>query len=1112
MTSKLGFSETFKRIYKDPAEPEYTVIANATVQFIDYELDLSLPVEDWRTTGVSRPLAELAKPFQQHQRPDKQLELITLHPDQGDTPPKSLSSSSFECVFKVSYLKAFQILANQWLPMPFLAMNCQYEDGTLGLGLGPTDWCRGFITPLEGGKFRLTLAFDSSVKNDGSDDARNDVPDEDEDSAPAKSSAPYPALQPQNVDHRMMFALATHRDELDWFLGLPWVGKFLDSSCEAFKNHHPDQRMVEVVTPSGLDCADPRLAWEALFRTLMEGLEITGQVGLVQAVTLNSADSPIDVHLVLDLGSNRLTGLLVEDKPPSQIGEGIRLTDCYPLQIRDLSSPGHVYDEPMDSRIEFTIPSIGPLNWSRMARGAGESFIWPSPVRVGPEANRLAASSREENGPTGLSSPKRYLYDTRLRDEMQWYFNDSRPDSPGGGDLAASGYTPFLTRVNEAGFPVSALEDENLPRAMKEHVHDKSGTGGFRACYSLSSTMMFLLSEVISHALSTINSPVVREKRGVHPKVPRRLKSILLTVPTAMSVTEQNIYRTWARLAVQTVWEVLGWTDYYNVTDPSVIDFRLNPVVRADWDEATCTQMFWIFNELCNKFHGKAADFFKIMGRIRTIQTGPDKGDSVTCPTLRIASIDVGGATSDFSIITYAINERAQAGTHVKPYKTFRDGFKVAGDDVVRSIIKSFLLESLAERGALDEAGADVLRGKLSRLFEHHESDQAEVRAWRIQFIKKLAIPLAMRILNLYESVGLPIIDRDRKEPTAEEIQANPWLSKNYNEDNLPPLTLKIGEVLKKTPELEHTAAYLENIIRENGRSEFAFFDHEIQLEFSAVDNCVRTVMEKIILDMGEVIKLYDCDVLILTGRPSVWPALMRMPYAGMFVEPDRVVHIHHYKAGEKYPFLDENGFVLDPKVTVVIGAVIAAMADGRLVGINIDTSNLIPSPTLRYIGMLEGDGQLKNGSVWWSPGRADWAERPESSTSWHSEEIDLGFSAPVNIGARQLSDDRWPTARLYRLGFSSEDAVTRARGKLPYLINLAFDEAEPQEAKADEESVYEFYARNRPEEPWIVINSVRDNAGRELRPEYKNDLLVQLHTLRYSGGYWVDTGILSDI
>src|SRR5699024_4855870 len=120
----------------------------------------------------------------------------------------------------------------------------------------------------------------------------------------------------------------------------------------------------------------------------------------------------------LDLGNSRSTGMLVETLPQRQTN----LNDSYLLQIRDLSQPDRTYTGPFATRIEFAEATFGNPRLSARSGRSTPAFVWPSVVRVGPEAARLAQHSVGAEGNTGMSSPKRYLWDESPR-AQQWRFN-----------------------------------------------------------------------------------------------------------------------------------------------------------------------------------------------------------------------------------------------------------------------------------------------------------------------------------------------------------------------------------------------------------------------------------------------------------------------------------------------------------------------------------------------------------------------------------------------------------------------------------------------------------------------------------------------------------------
>ena len=120
---------------------------------------------------------------------------------------------------------------------------------------------------------------------------------------------------------------------------------------------------------------------------------------------------------MLDVGNSRTCGLLIE-----AAGElGINLNNSYELALRDLSHPEGVHTKPFESRVEFAQAWFGKNHLSRLG-GRADAFVWPTMTRVGPEATRLAARRRGTEGNTGMSSPKRYLWDEEPQ-TREWRFN-----------------------------------------------------------------------------------------------------------------------------------------------------------------------------------------------------------------------------------------------------------------------------------------------------------------------------------------------------------------------------------------------------------------------------------------------------------------------------------------------------------------------------------------------------------------------------------------------------------------------------------------------------------------------------------------------------------------
>ncbi|MDR2142047.1 MAG: virulence factor SrfB [Deltaproteobacteria bacterium] len=1052
----------------------YSVIAGAAIQFLDCDIDLSTPFG-----RGDKPLAKARMPFHVAKVSNKTDEsvLIPLNEsldNQGEYFDR-INNKPLPLHFEIEYLQAFNCLEGQWLPIPFLVETGQWDDHRPRFGYGPTDWVRGYISRLgseDSLRFRLTLAFDPQVESgDGNINAEGGV-------------VIYHALSESDVTGNSFFSLAAHERDNSWFIdSLPWVKEALRKVWERFKSKNPRKvisRVSDDFPEYAYDGATIFTEYMAVYETALWAINQSGGLSPVRVINPRRV-KPIDVDLVLDIGNSRLTGVLVETVPQ----RATKLTDCYALQVRDLSAPANIYGEPLDTKIEFAEPFFGPIELSLRSRQHSESFIWPSTVRLGPEATRLASNSREEMGPTGMSSPKRYLWDTKQR-ELEWHLNNyyerHRPvEEP------AVGRGSFLLSVNTAGVPLSVVRGEStsggrvpIQAVIKSGYTQDDDIAAFEARYSRSSLMMFLLSEIIAQALSCVNNPIVRDNRE-HPDTPRRLQRIILTVPTAMPLAEQNILKTWAYLAVETVWSSLHWEDYYRPAFQTketnkIEDFRRSPQVRCDWDEATCTQIVWLYNELSDKFHNNAEEMFDLLGHQRTL---PGKGGGKAASSLRIASLDVGGGTSDLSITTYFIHNPGQASPLIRPHQNFRDGFNVAGDDIMRKIIITQFIKKLAKAAA--DQGVPDADSLLTTLFKDTatmgaiSSNRADDQL-RSQFVTQIAAPVALRILKRYENVDLA------------------------GEDYL--FEVNVGEVLGFTEEkpsgwLTQIISYLENPLKKSGWPAFDLLDYTFTVNMRDVDSDVNMIIGKILTDMGEVIKIYDCDLLILTGRPSCWPVIMRSPYERICLPVDRITHMHKYQVASAYPFVT-HGRIEDPKTTVVVGAIICALAEGSLEGITIDTSHFTPQPINRFIGMLDANGRLDKERVWFDNVDLESAQGIEAT-------CEIDFNAPVPVGFRQLNCPRWTTTRLYTLDYRSAEAQRQAVGRLPYHVTIELTMAE-----LDEESEQ---GRKSPlikrTEGALKVISVSDKDGQPLPP---GTVVVRLQTLRDDRGYWLDTGALENI
>ena len=128
---------------------------------------------------------------------------------------------------------------------------------------------------------------------------------------------------------------------------------------------------------------------------------------------------------------------------------------------------------------------------------------------------------------------------------------------------------------------------------------------------------------------------------------------------TATTAQEQAIIRSKARGALALVWDMLGRKDGESAISQM-------PELVVDWDEASCTQLVYLYSELTQKFEGRIDRFLELKGRERAGR-----------PSLRLACVDIGGGTTDLMVVTYT----GEDNRVLHPVQNFREGFRVAGDD-----------------------------------------------------------------------------------------------------------------------------------------------------------------------------------------------------------------------------------------------------------------------------------------------------------------------------------------------------------------------------------------------------------------------------------------------
>jgi len=899
------------------------------------------------------------------------------------------------------------LLDGVWLPLPFLRFNPPRT-----FVEGPDNWGRMQIRKLRepdsaGNTHRLTLALDTQIS----------------DRSPA-------ALAPVENDllNGTRFALAWQDDELADFLDQTWIDGWLREVFTQYVTQHEKRSETEIA--QALRSFEYQGHWLNLLALLGEQISVP-EVRLVTA-TLSTPAIPVD--LILDVGNTHTCGVIIEDH--GDANDGLRQTA--ELQVRSLSEPQFFNDSLFTSRLEFSEARFGKQHFS-VQSGREDAFVWPSIVRVGDEARKLAMQRLGTEGNSGISSPRRYLWDETpvLQD---WRF--SQMNAKTHREPLATAF-PLMNLMNDDGQPLFTLpQDERLPV--------------FSPLYSRSTLMTHMLCELLAQALGQINSVATRLRLGF-PASPRQLRTIILTLPSAMPKQEREIFRRRMFEAIALVWKAMGWhpqdDDFYSQKqrDKSLIPV---PEIQMEWDEASCGQLVWLYNEAMSHFGGQTEAFFA--SRIR-----PDRATQAD-RTLRVASIDIGGGTTDMAITHYQLDDGTGSNVKITPHLLFREGFKVAGDDVLLDIIQRYILPALQTQ--LQKSGIADAAALMATLFG--DSGRIDTQAvLRQQTTLQLFMPIGHAILSAWEQSDI--------------------------NDPLAGLHATFGELLDQPPG-RNVMNYLTQAIEHAlpaGETAFDILAVPLAVNFGELQRAMLAgefTLAAPLHAVCEAISHYVCDVLLITGRPGCLPGVQALIRHLQPVPVNRMVWLDQYRVHEWYPF-SQQGRIGNPKSTAAVGAMLCSLAlDLRLPRFNFKAADIGAYSTVRYLGVLDNTvNTLRDENVWYHDIDLD------KGGSKLDARLHFPLRGNVTLGFRQLANTRWPATPLYTLSINSPELAKAIAGD--GVLNVRLQLTGGSKTQGPEAFILS--------DAWLQDGT----------PVAADALTLKLNTLadrRHSGShYWIDSG-----
>ncbi|MCM1376894.1 MAG: virulence factor SrfB [Clostridium sp.] len=912
-------------------------------------------------------------------------------------------------------VNAFDLLLNRWLPMPM------FERLPGGASVEkPTGWCRVRIEPIGEGskkgsvKYRLNWAFDTRTATD-----------------PDSDVLPYFYEDEEKVKE---FALCNYAYSLI---------KFLSTDSNVFSGFSD-----YIASLLGVDPAAEGNKYLAYYIYFINFLRLSGAAPQVKLHN-PPREKDIPVDLVLDIGNSRTCGVLFEE------GD---FTRAMMLGLRDLSHPERVYTEPFDMRLAFRKPDLG-----NDIDVEEDIFNWQSFVRLGREAGSLIYHTIDNAGlsrtATNHSSPKRYLWDSEPFDG-KWECIVTEED-PSHLRLAPNVYIPGLSNLfDHEGNYIGRIPEEERP-------FDDAPPA-----YSRGSLMTLVLIEIFQHAIAQINSTSFRYKHG-NIDLRRYLRNIILTCPTAMPIKEQIRLRQAAADAFHAITRCEKIEPANIIPDVNSLTAGDSfDVSRRSWsyDEASCSQLVYLYAEIAQRYAGEIDKFFELKGHIRPelAEEGYNK------KSLTIGTIDIGAGTTDIMVCSYKYEGKEKC--MLSPRPLFWDSFYLAGDDILKAVVQNLVIE-----------GPDMGTPMLGNISSALKARLEEMTAEEIQLIPIVAAnPVFNALARDVDRSGDPGERCLRRHRLAANL-VHAFFGKDsslmshkdrqcridFNTQVSHPMAQFFLEQLRrKAPSnvYDYEEIFSDNkpagYLLDYFANHFGFRFEELRWRFDPEETAriVKNTMEPLLKQLAVVFHAYNCDILVLAGRPTSLDSVTELFIKYLPISPDRLVRLNSYRVGQWFPFADGQGYFFDQKAVVAVGAMVGHQASREgFNGMWLDFEDMKKKmvSTARYMGVYRSRRQLV----------ADNVLTPESSTAT----IDVNVF-PTFIGCKQFSSPQYQARPIY--------GIYNLAGKNPLRLTISRNYYEDRET--------------------LTLEDVTDMEGNPVaRSRVK---LVQM-SLVDDGSYWLDRG-----
>lgn len=510
---------------------------------------------------------------------------------------------------------------------------------------------------------------------------------------------------------------------------------------------------------------------------------------------------------------------------------------------------------------------------SKTVTVAAHQFVQVSPAVIGRAAREaLSDVNTDAGGVSFLSSPKRYVWD----------------DQP----LGAKGRTHWTMQRQSWRqrhcdqhdlVPLKGDIMRFMPNAEADWTLESWNAftqteNEVRPDHSRADSLVWVALAILEQADRQIQSEDWR--RGNKPYLRRTLGDIMLTYPAGWTEDEVERFRAkWER--ARDIF-VLSRRDLQRPAAPQ----PNIPAVRLPLDEAVASQLAIVYAEM-RHMREYGENWIELYGR------GEGKHARI-----RVMTVDIGGGTTDTSIVEYQ-DKLPGAGMDLTTRLIFKDSTTHAGDRLMKDIIERILLPKLGEPFARDTARREAFE----EVFFKPAKRDSERAQWSV-ITRTVFVPIARQWLRCC---------------AAGKVE-NPETGQPYSARDA---GASLGQI-----------ARMNELVRDVGlEADILDPDSPLDLDLARVRAVITDWFSQVARTHGNFAALFDCDLVILTGKPSELPEVRTLLERHLPLEADRIISAKDYFAGDWLP-MSKTGNIDDAKLVTALGsAVFNSIETGILSG-----------------------------------------------------------------------------------------------------------------------------------------------------------------------------------